>query len=322
MYLYKKASVLLFFILSMSINFFLILKLKRSNKINEKLNPTNSGKLDKPLSAEDQYLSHVVVPFHWKEIEKIVQLISKWETVRPCTGYEKNRPMLLFYSSDDTRREDRISEAEDKLNLALSKLSLDVLRCFEGIEIKYANLTNRHDVYFEVKRQMLEKLIKGKIESNKKFRYIFYMDAETIPIREGWIGALNRSVEYPNEGFWMKGSAYRGSDKNRILAKEAAVQKINGHAIYNINPDDGFKSFFERILKPYTLQSPLSNRNNFDSDVYNFLHDFHQIKKTRKIIHKFLYSEIVQDHSNSSYKTKEVLEKFQWTFFVYGGIGR
>lgn len=307
-----------FFIFSLVSNLYLIHRLAKS-RFEIKVSPVSYNIKDLEEDTQ-QRLSHIIIPFHWKEIKEVEKTISVWKKYKPCAEYNiKEKPSVLFYSSDDQRREERISEIERRISQAMSDLPVDVLNCFSGFEIQHANLTQKHDVYYEGKRLMLEKIIKGKIKSKIPFYYVFYMDVSTFPIRDDWIFALNRSICLPNEIFWIKGSVYRGSDKNRILLKETSFQKINGNAIYNLRLEDGFKPFFERILKPYVLKKEQSNRREFDSDFYEFLHDLTQVQKSRKVRHKFVYTELIQDHSHSSYKVSQIQIKYPNTYFVHGG---
>ncbi|OIR58737.1 MAG: uncharacterized protein A8A55_0465 [Amphiamblys sp. WSBS2006] len=305
------------FFSSLAMNLLLLVKHRRTKHF---VSPSTQNI---PEEGERQELSHIVIPFHWKDVGEVEKTIRSWGETRPCfPGDGAPRPSVLFYSSDDIRRTDRIEDMEGRINAAVSALPVSVLGCFCGFEIRHANLTQRHEIYYEGKRLMLEKLIKGKTESSVPFRYVFYMDTATVAIRGGWIAALSEKIKHPNEPFWMKGSSYRGSDKNVMLMKETALQKMNGNAIYNLSAEDGFKAFFERMLKPYVLRREQSNRRDFDSDFYDFLHDLEQLKKTRKIMHKFVYTELIQDHSRSSYRVGNMLEKYPETYFVHGGYPR
>jgi hypothetical protein len=42
------------------------------------------------------------------------------------------------------------------------------------------------------------------------YDYLFYMEPDTVPIREGWLDKVYEEVEFVDD-FWVKGSIYRGT---------------------------------------------------------------------------------------------------------------
>lgn len=282
------------------------------------------GCVDVWPSYHYQRLTHIVMPFHTSQVSRVEANLHSWSEYPPCTaamgGAHPNGPFhLVLYSSADSRKRQYIVELEQRLQAAIGNMTADALACFQSIEIQHANLSGPSDTYYRGTRLMIEKLILQKVRLQYPPQYVFYMEPDCLPIRSNWLNALDLSVRWPNAPFWMKGSIYRGHNKAVYATRHPPqVFHINGNAIYNIG-DRAFKNFYVKHYRPYVNSVSKSKERSFDTDFYRFIHDIDNVMVTRSIIHKFQYSEVVQNYWRSSFSVAKLRNDNPGTYLIHGG---
>ncbi len=272
-------------------------------------------------------LTHLIIPFHTSQLGRLEANLKTWTDLPPCSlpgGHPSPiAPFhLVLYSSADARKRQTIIELESKLESFISALPADVSACFSSYEFQHANLSGPSDTYYKGTRLMIEKLILNKVKLQHQPQYVFYMEPDCIPIRPNWLNILDTSVRWPNSVFWIKGSIYRGNNKGVYATRHPPqVFHINGNAIFNL-ADRRFRSFYVKHFRPYVNAKSKTRERSFDTEFYRFLHDIDNILVTRTVIHRFAYSEFVQNFWRSSYSLAKMKNEFPDTYFIHGGYAK
>lgn len=275
----------------------------------------------------NQRLTHLVIPFHTSHLGRVESLLKSWQTFPPCShesDLAKAQPAapyhLVFYSSTDYRKREKIVEIEQRLQDVLRNLTTPVLRCFASFDFHHANLSGHSDKYYRGTRLMIEKLVLGKVRLSVSPQYAFYMEPDVQPVRANWLNALDASVRWPNQMFWMKGSLYRGNNKGVYSTRHPPqYYHINGCSIYNLG-DRAFRSWWVKHYRPFVQSSLLkSKERSYDTDIYRYLNSMDHVEVARIHFSKFIYSDVIQNYWRSGYSLAKIRNDHPNTFLVHGG---
>lgn len=306
--------------------------------------PDVSGKLsagegDESISGwHNMRLTHLILPFHASHLSKLETNVKTWSQFLPCSREEDlpasphNQYHLVFYSSTDAKKKEKIAEIESRLVALVGSLPEAVTRCFVSYEIQHANLSAHSDTYYRGTRLMLEKMLLGKVrlgnsslplhgatlgETNPG--YAFYMEPDCLPIRNNWLNALDWNSRWPNPIFWIKGSIYRGSNKGTYATRHPPqYYHMNGNAIFNLN-DRAFRSFYVKHYRPWAQAAAAVRERSFDTDFWRFLHNLDTINIVKGVYHRFAYTDVVQNWWRSSYSIGKIKTDHPNTYLVHGG---
>lgn len=282
-------------------------------------------------------LTHLIIPFHTSHVNRVENLLKQWRDYPPCSaeGDLNNAApaapfSLVFYSSTDMRKREKVLDVEQRIQEALQNLTAPVLRCFQGFEFHHANLSGPSDKYYRGTRLMIEKLLLGKVKLAVTPQYAYYMEPDVQPVRSNWLNALDASVRWPNQPFWMKGSIYRGNNKGVYATRHPPqYYHINGNAIYNLG-DRAFRSFYVKHYRPFCQQQQQQHQQvagsaqkpkerSYDTDFFRFLHSMEHVEVARNVFHKFVYTDVVQNFWRSSYSLAKIRAEHPNTHLVHGG---
>lgn len=292
----------------------------------------NSSCLSQFTSHHQGRLTHLVIPFHTSHVGKVESMLKLWKEYPPCssesdlTSPQPAAPFsLVFYSSTDMRKREKVIDVEQRIQEVLQNMTAPVMRCFQGFEFHHANLSGPSDKYYRGTRLMIEKLLLGKVKLSVSPQYIYYMEPDVQPVRANWLNALDASVRWPNQQFWMKGSIYRGNNK-AVYATRYPPQyyHINGNAIYNL-ADRAFRSFYVKHYRPFAQQQQPNapgqkpKERSYDTDFFRFLHTMEHVEVARNVFHKFLYTDVVQNFWRSSYSLSKIRTDHPNTYLIHGG---
>lgn len=272
-------------------------------------------------------LTHIIMPFHTSQLGRLEANLRTWGEMTPCSlpgsKSSPNAPYhLVLYSSADARKRQVVLELESKLEQIIASMAGDAMGCFASYEFQHANLSGPSDTYYRGTRLMIEKLILNKLRLQNPAQYVFYMEPDCIPIRPNWLNALDTSVRWPQAVFWMRGSIYRGNNKGVYATRHAPqVFHINGNAVFNL-ADRRFRSFYVKHFRPYVNSVSKTRERSFDTEFYRYMHDIDNVMVTRTIIHRFQYSEIVQNFWRSSFSMAKMKNDFPDTYFIHGGYAK
>jgi len=287
-------------------------------------------------------LSHVVIPFHEKQVDGLRANLQSWETYPPCsnpllaTG-KVARPTLVFhiaYSVEDDQPSD-IEEVEQQCMQAFESLSQSVKSCFATAYTVPMQLYHAEDspdpsalhasqaTHSTGARLAFEAFLQGKVTSanNETSSYALYMEPDMVPIRENWLVHVITQVEWPIPEFWIKGSIFRGSEIYLVMQPyKPGMMHLNGNALYNLGSEEFRKFYFHRV-RPYVVKKHYGDSiNAYDTDFYEYLDDPKKYDKVREVLHYFQYTDMIQNHWHSPWSAKQLTAQFPNAVLVHGGI--
>jgi hypothetical protein len=272
---------------------------------------------------ERQILTHLVIPLHIKQIDRMKNYFKLWKQYPPCIKLAEsksnafNPPLasgvkLVVQACS----EDDITE-KDKSDL-IADFPKALAKCISSVEVKVTNLSK--DTYLGGSRKMFEDLITNELGLEDP-AYIFYMEPDCRPIRPGWLQAIDSQVRWPNAPFWMKGSAYRGQNATKAFTNcSMARNHINGNAIYNLQ-DRRFPKFYFLVAKRYVSRWFGLEGAAYDLDFsrlfYHALGSYYA--EFQEFFVKFQHSEFIQNQWHSNYRLADILANSTETFIIHGG---
>lgn len=179
-------------------------------------------------------LAAVVVPATVRELEALKLNLQVWDlaALAPLRGRcSTPKPDLIFaFSGADE------PEVREQLHAAFAATTL-VKEAFARLEVVFLDLRPEVDVYIRDYRSPAPEA-GYKAGPNEQFfatlekvrptgRFVFYMEADCIPLRAGWLEALQEVAESDREA-WVIGSVYKG----REPISPGFAQHLNGNALY------------------------------------------------------------------------------------------
>ncbi len=307
---------------------------------------------NRPVSDEailkSQRLTHLVIPFHVSQEEQAKRMLEMWKYFPPCkatvdgeSDLEEDRGLTdeeRAWMRDKTsyfrrnfgddinplgRNIELVFFVSSGYNMALEESLLGAFNalpehaksCFSSAHVRYASLKSHQDTYLDGSREMFEKMLQGTIGITEA-KYAMYMEPDCRPIRPYWLSVIDSLCRYPNQSFWVKGTIFRGNFKairNPIFYN---LFHINGNAIYNV-ADQGFRDYYFNQVRPYVLS--LRQPQAYDTDTFKYLIEPAHYDKVKDIIHKFQFSDFIQNHWHADYSMAEVRKGSDITVLVHGG---
>ncbi len=260
-------------------------------------------------SVPDPKLTHVVMPFHSRQLESVKNNLRTWSHFPPCQS--KTQVQFIFFVSG--KRNDTM---EDML------LQMFKSKCFESSRVEFAGLIDNNDGYLKGSRLMFEQMISRKMNYGNKIEpsHVFYMEPDCLPIRSFWLDAIQDQVTTSISPFWMKGSIYYG--RGEVIKKNIFYNRvhINGNAIYNV-ADNEFREFYFNFVRTFILKHYPKLEGAYDADIFKILY-WKNALYTAHLFHKFQFSDFIQNHWHSEYSLSEVLKYNPNTFLIHGGDAR
>lgn len=192
-----------------------------------------------------------------------------------------------------------------------------------------ANLTlsPQGDTHVEGARLMFEQFLRGKVvpetetEQEPSLGYALYMEPDLVPIRPHWLNYVIQQVAWPVPEFWMKGSIFMGNAA--LMRRTTNVPNkyhINGNALYNLHSPD-FQHFYYDQVRPFVMKRHGGkSANAYDTDIYEYLHDDQTYASTHQVMHKFQYTDLLQNQWHTPWSAPDLAAKFPNTVLVHGGV--
>lgn len=245
----------------------------------------------------------IVIPIHVKQIDQLVQQIRSWSYFRPCNSASSILDIdLIFFIA---RRKNQNFDHKILINQ-------DNLECFKQVKIvEYIFFDESSDNHNIGSRIMFEYMLGRSNEVFMEQSYVFYMEADTRPIRPNWLVGLYK--ECINGDFWVKGSIQRGIKMKSFIDSF----HINGNAIYKID-DQNFRNFYFNLVKPYF--DKIHFNYGYDGGIFKFIYDLNNIDEVKHVFHKFRFSGFVYNSCHTNYSVQKMADQFQDTYFVHGGV--
>jgi hypothetical protein len=275
-------------------------------------------------------LTHVVVPFHAKQIDRLEEFFSLWEEYPPCVerasdlsdyaqGYTArlghNVGLTLFIGSmTDTK------DAEARAVYFYNKLPVEARKCFASMNTVPHVFDKTDNSYLLGAKAMFERFLNADLNFSSTPYYVFYMEPDVRPVRPGWLSFVDAQTRWPSPPFWIKGSQFRSPPKERHKRNIVTKLHINGNAIYNLRDGQFRRYYYETILpflkraghKPWELAYDLF----FMTSV---LENFEDYEGYQRHLHKFVLSDFVQNRWHANYTVEEILKDSNSTYLVHGG---
>lgn len=258
------------------------------------------------IFVSDSRLTHVVMPFHSKQMETVKNNLRSWSLFPPCQS--KTQVRFIFFVSGSS-------------NVTLEKELSQIFKskCFESVRVEFAGLMDKNDKYLQGSRLMFEQMISKKMNYGKKIEpsHVFYMEPDCLPIRSFWLDAIQEQVISSKSPFWMKGSIYYG--RGDVINDRFPYSRIhiNGNAIYNV-ADDEFREFYFNYVRPFIVKNYSNKRGAYDTDIFKFLF-WKNAFYTARLFYKFQFSDFIQNHWHTEYSLSKVLKHSPNTYLIHGG---
>jgi len=256
-------------------------------------------------------LLKIVIPFHIKQLDRVLENINKWKIFKPCNEHLEHSIELIYfvgYSHSD----------QNTLNDLNKKLASNI-ECFKSTRtVLFKYNSPDEDQHVKGARLMFEQMLKKQNVYFQNTSFVFYMEPDVRPIKSNWLNAL--IGEIGNGNFWMKGSCFRG-DMNKFMKNDPYLPNymhINGNALYKIGSSD-FNSFYFNVLRSYVIKKNGDSKNAYDTDFFEFFFDKENYETTRNVINNFHLSDFVQNLWQTTFKVNSIAEKYPGTYFVHGG---
>ena len=263
---------------------------------------------DTIICAADSQLTAIIIPFHRRQIDKLLFNFGTWNVFIPSKDQTKPRPELILFASgrDVNNFNQTFSDFFDKNSNLKSH--------FSSISVQFGNLTVKKDGYWRGTKLMFEAVLTRKLvfsSASATVSHIFYMEPDCVPIRNYWIDALRNEIQREPDGLiWMKGSKYVGNPHLLKVGNEALRQHLNGNSIYNIGSDD-FRDFYFKQIKPnYTELAP------YDLRIFEILL-MDNGKLYKQFGHHFIPTKVVQNTSGKFLHWKKYLEEEPDNYLVH-----
>lgn len=291
-------------------------------------------------------LTHVVIPYHEKQIMKLRSNLEVWTEHPPCDPSDNsnnNKPKLVFHVSSSASP---LSDFHRRFYVQnfFHQLPDRVKNCFATVYVMTSKISLADDQHVLGARLMFEEFLQGKITNTEgspsASGYALYMEPDMYPVRRGWLSRIALECAWPQAEFWIKGAVYRG-DPQLVEPDEEGLElyrrharsagevhsyietgrlHINGNAIYNLASAD-FRHFYFDKLRPYVeARHDGDSLGAYDTDFYEYLHADENYREAREILHYFVYTDTIQNRWKSDWSVRNLTRQFPQTVLVHGGL--
>jgi hypothetical protein len=283
-----------------------------------------------PHSGTEQRIQIAfIVPFVEFQINKLANLLTEhWVAYPPCLPHSLRQSAdLIFFT------EHRLSDyLQRRIRTYYSELGIQKTGCFHTDEPKFLSLSGVDSTrsHLEGAAYSFFSLFRL-LERN----YVTFALAEPdiAPVQAGFIPALVRksfTVSCKAEGLWQLGSPPLSKDVDVSKLRERLDFHMNGNALYAL----GCPDFEDYMCRAQTFYAPkdlrgicrnvagcATNSNDYeggyDHVLYRFRMHADNYEYSRLILHKFAYSDFVQNHGEGLYDPVAVVKHSPSTYFVH-----
>ncbi|MEM7006230.1 MAG: hypothetical protein AAF498_10145 [Pseudomonadota bacterium] len=136
----------------------------------------------------------------------------------------------------------------------------------------------------------------------RDYAYVFQMEADCLPLRAGWLDALDRAIAYSTPGAWVIGTNYAGP----TVASPTNAFHVNGNAIY-ATANRSFQDFLEKEFLDALawLITNVSNNIAYDVAYAQGISQYDAVLEAtgidlRKFMHRFVHTPIILNMGGSA----------------------
>lgn len=190
-------------------------------------------------------LDVIVMPFHKRQLKKLLFNLESWKTFPPTSKESKNVELVIYNSG-------LVDVDLEKEIMNFFKDNPKISNYFTNISVQFALLRGIKDSYYRGTRAMFESLLlRGNTlkYSNPNVNYVFYMEPDCLPIKAHWLDVINDEIKATGGDFWMIGSKYEGEIRWFGLKTDDFLNHLNGNSIYNIGSQE-FQQFYRQEILP------------------------------------------------------------------------
>lgn len=239
----------------------------------------------------------IIVPY-FNNCEKLVRVVRRWanEDFYPCEEWEKEYPEVdLVFSSglspnSEKKCDNIIKEAFNEGNYS---------SCFKSVSYTFESLDDKnHD---QGSRAHFILLLDRYSQTHD---YIFVMEADTQPIRRGWVKKIKMECRC-GEDFLVKGSYLRTTNPTHV---RQWGWHINGNALYKVN------TTLLPWIKRVAVVPP-----TYDVAIARAILSPDNALETRDFLHMYKYAEFIQNIFHyKRWNSYAMAKAFPYTYFVHG----
>ncbi len=276
----------------------------------------------KSQSAGRAGLTDIVMPFHLKQADNVVENLETWKAYPPCAptiaapgaarSNETSATITLFVSSAPDEA------LEGRLLAAFADLPVEARACIREARVRFGNFTAEQDHYLNGSRLQFEYMLQGHLGLASP-HYILYMEPDCMPIRANWLAILDETTRAPSLPFWIKGSIYRGDPGHFNNFRPYNLFHLNGNAIYNLHDKRFALFYFEKVRSYITKYYGISA---YDTDIFKFLIDPANYNIVRPIAHMFQFTDVIQNYWHTDYSLAQITGSSTDVVLVHGGHAR
>ena len=298
----------------------------------------------------------ILTPFVSHQIPKLLINWKQWLTSKPCTDKTMVTFILLYNGNIDDESiritdvslldnynliEDKIPTEGDPLHKTLSGLvGIQVkkfltnqfnhlqqrIKCLESAEFKIAsaNTPAYLDRHPEGPCHMFFTGLK--FMKQMGFEYMIQMEPDVIPIRNNWAQKVEMEVQKLSmlEG-WQMGSQPRCNPLYSFVSSRKDFH-INGNSLYKIG-DAHFEEYISKIQSYYpagnagvSVAGCATGHNyesGYDHTMYRYRMEPENWKYSQSVLHKFIYSDFIQNMCEDVYDVEEIRNNHPNTYLIH-----
>jgi len=266
-----------------------------------------------------------VLPFVEFQLNKVATLLTEhWGKFPPCHANSPRQSAdLVFFT------ENKLSASiQRRIRSVYSELGPSKTGCFRTdepmflsmaeVDPKLSHLEGAAFTFFSLFR-LLE----------KSYKTFILAEPDVAPVQPNFLPALvmkTLSVNCESDGFWQLGSLPLARDVDAGMLRERLDYHMNGNAIYVL----GCPEFEEYKCRVQTFYVPKDDcelvagcstheayEGGYDHALYRYRMHPENYEYSRLILHKFGYSDFIQNRGEGVYVPAEVVEQSPSTYFVH-----
>lgn len=252
----------------------------------------------------------IVIPFA-HDLDKLEQNVARWSDLKAITGdynVKKQADCILYYHQDH-----HTSPLLPRIN-ALQK-RLQQMQIFKSVHVLSAGLSGFDDSYpVGPSNMFFQLMLATPLMEDNKYEFIFWMEPDCHPIRNGWLTHLYASA-VSSGPYWILGSARRGTYE-LLRQYENIKNHINGNAIYRVG-SKGFRSYLEAVHDDF-YQDLTRYLRSFDIAIHLYRRKILPKCRQTDLLHRFQYTDVIVNFWRSEIGVAEILERYPSAYLAHG----
>jgi hypothetical protein len=260
----------------------------------------------------------VVVPFPLKQIQNVFSLLYVWSLPdfypldsNPDPSLTRRTHLLLYPTTPDAA----VIHALRTFMTDTPKVAAMLNNTFGSHQIYSRRLEPRFDLYYRDylhghfvasgMNEMFYPMI-TEIAISLNFDFVLYHEADTFPLRAGWLSKLRDSSFAADSDFWFIGSQRR--------YKQGFLGRIHGHMNGNclVRVENMCaRNFLARVHKAYRFLP-------YDTSIMRYLVHQRNLREAQHLMPRMRYTEIIGSFANTEVTREYLLRRYPEMYLVHG----